>query len=81
MADPSDSPAPDPDPEVEGLLDFPPVVRKCVRHDGWTADRQREFVRALVVLGSAEQAAIAVDGTMSGASSTGGGSAEPEPQP
>lgn len=59
--------SPPPDPEVEALLDFPPVVRKCVRHDGWTPDKQREFIRALVVLGSAEQAAIAVDGTMSGA--------------
>jgi hypothetical protein len=67
MAEPSDSPEPPPDPEVEALLDFPPVVRKCVRHDGWTAERQVEFIRALVVLGSAEQAAIAVDGTMSGA--------------
>ena len=54
------------DPEVEALLHFAPVVRKCVRHDGWLADRQREFIIALAVLGHAEQAAIAVGGTMSG---------------
>jgi hypothetical protein len=74
MSDLSDSPAapggpppgPDPDPEIEALLDFEPVVRKCVRHDGWLPDRQRDFIRALVVLGHAEQAAIAVGGTMSG---------------
>jgi hypothetical protein len=58
---------PHPDPEVEALLQFEPVVRKCVRHDGWLADRQREFIIALTVLGHAEQAAIAVGGTMSGA--------------
>lgn len=58
---------PHPDPEVEALLDFEPVVRKCVRHDGWLAERQREFIVALTVLGHAEQAAIAVGGTMSGA--------------
>jgi len=55
------------DPEVEALLQFEPVVRKCVRHDGWLPERQREFIVALTVLGSAEQAAIAVGGTMSGA--------------
>lgn len=58
---------PNPDPEVEALLHFEPVVRKCVRHDGWLHERQREFIIALTVLGSAEQAAIAVGGTMSGA--------------
>lgn len=67
MSKQSDSPGPEPDPEIEALLDFPPVVRKCLRHDGWTPAKQREFIRALVVLGHAEQAAIAVDGTMSGA--------------
>lgn len=67
MVDETDSPAHPPDPEVEALLDFPPVVRKCVRHDGWSPYKQREFIRALVVLGSAGQAAIAVEGTMSGA--------------
>jgi len=58
---------PHPDPEVEALLHFEPVVRKCVRHDGWLAERQRDFIVALTVLGHAEQAAIAVGGTMSGA--------------
>lgn len=58
---------PHPDPEVEALLQFEPVVRKCVRHDGWLPGRQREFIVALTILGHAEQAAIAVGGTMSGA--------------
>jgi hypothetical protein len=64
---PTNSPRkPHPDPEVEALLHFEPVVRKCVRHDGWLPDRQIEFIVALTVLGHAEQAAIAVGGTMSG---------------
>ncbi len=49
------------------MLHFEPVLRKCVRHDGWLHERQREFIIALTVLGHAEQAAIAVGGTMSGA--------------
>jgi hypothetical protein len=55
------------DPEVAALLNFTPVVRKCIRHDGWMPDKQRDFIRALTVLGNAEAAAIAVGGTMSGA--------------
>lgn len=57
---------PNPDPEVEALLHFEPVVRKCVRHDGWLHERQIEFIVALTILGHAEQAAHAVGGTMSG---------------
>jgi hypothetical protein len=64
---PPDERKPHPDPEVEALLQFEPVVRKCVRHDGWLAERQRDFIVALTVLGHAEQAAHAVGGTMSGA--------------
>lgn len=69
MTDPSQSEErkPHPDPEVEALLQFEPVVRKCRRHDGWLAERQVEFIVALTVLGHAEQAAHAVGGTMSGA--------------
>jgi hypothetical protein len=67
MDDQSDSPRkPHPDPEVEALLHFPPVVRKCIRHDGWLPERQVEFIVALTVLGRVEQSAIAVGGTMSG---------------
>lgn len=58
---------PHPDPEVEALLQFEPVVRKCRRHDGWLHERQVEFIVALTVLGHAEQAAHAVGGTLSGA--------------
>jgi hypothetical protein len=68
---PDDSPEavrkPHPDPEVEALLHFEPVVRRCVRSDGWLAEKQREFIVALTVLGNPEQAAIAVGGRMSGA--------------
>jgi hypothetical protein len=69
MTDPSppEERRPHPDPEVEALLHFEPVVRKCVRHDGWLHERQIEFIIALTVLGHAEQAAHAVGGTMSGA--------------
>src|SRR5688500_7269754 len=68
ISDDMDEPRePHPDPEVEALLQFEPVVRKCVRHDGWLPERQREFIVALTILGHAEQAAIAVGGTMSGA--------------
>lgn len=69
MTDPSppEEREPHSDPEVEALLHFEPVVRKCVRHDGWLAERQREFIIALTELGHAEQAAHAVGGTMSGA--------------
>jgi hypothetical protein len=65
MTEPDDS-KPHPDPEVEALLHFTPVVRKCVRHDGWLPERQRQFIVALTVLGQVEQAAIVVGGTMSG---------------
>jgi hypothetical protein len=68
MNDSADSPRePHPDPEVEALLQFEPVVRRCVRHDGWLPERQREFIVALTVLGNPEQSAIAVGGRMSGA--------------
>jgi hypothetical protein len=55
------------DPEVEALLHFEPVLRKCVRHDGWLHKRQVEFIVALATGGHAGQAAIAVGGTLSGA--------------
>ena len=67
----TDSPAPErtphPDPEIEALLDFTPVRRKCVRHDGWPAEIQRGFVAALVEVGSPWRAALRVSRTESGA--------------
>jgi hypothetical protein len=74
---PASAPEAEPDSEIEALLDFAPVHRRCRRHDGWLPERQREFIRALAMLGHAEQAAHAVGGTMSGVyklrSAAGGG--------
>ena len=36
----------------EAVPDFTPVPRKCDRHDGWNAERQRGFIAALAELGS-----------------------------
>jgi hypothetical protein len=55
------------DPEIEALLDFTPVQRKCVRHDGWPPEIQRGFVAALVETGSPWRAAQRVRRTESGA--------------
>jgi hypothetical protein len=61
---------PDPaadDPEIAGLLAFPPVVRKNIRTDGWTPAHQRGFVAWLAILGNVDKAAQAVGRTLSGA--------------
>jgi hypothetical protein len=63
---PHDPPAPH-DPEVEALLGFAPVRRRCVRHDGWSPRVQRGFIAALARLGSVPEAAHAVGRTESGA--------------
>lgn len=39
------------------LIPFTPVPRKRRRHDGWTDDRQRGFIQALVACGSVSAAA------------------------
>lgn len=39
---------------------FAPVPRRCRRHDGWTAERQRGFIEHLADLGSVRAAANAV---------------------
>lgn len=46
---------------------FTPVPRKCARHDGWTPERQRQFIEALADTGSVEAAARAVDMSTEGA--------------
>ncbi|MFN4039243.1 MAG: hypothetical protein ACK4IB_07890 [Erythrobacter sp.] len=46
---------------------FTPVPRKCQRHDGWTPERQREFIAALADTGSVEAACKAVDMAQRGA--------------
>ena len=49
-------------PTAPGALPvFTPVPRKCERHDGWTPERQRDFIAALAETGSVDAAARAVD--------------------
>lgn len=45
------------DPEIAALLDFEPVPRKVVVKDGWSPDRQREFIARLASHGSPSTAA------------------------
>jgi hypothetical protein len=47
--------------------EFLPVPRQCNRHDGWTAERQQGFIRALMETGSVRAAAHAVNMTPEGA--------------
>ena len=55
------------DPEIEALLDFEPVVRKVVRGNAWTAERQRTFVANLARFGSRSLAAAATGRDEAGA--------------
>ncbi len=64
MEDDSSSGAP---AERARLLEFEPVPRKCARRDGWTAERQRDFVALLAVTGCRSRAAHAVGLTERGA--------------
>ncbi len=55
-------------PSKRGTLPvFAPVPRHCQRHDGWTPERQRNFIEALADLGSVRAAANAVNMTPEGA--------------
>ena len=47
-------------PPLEILTNFTPVPRSRSRFNGWTPDRQRQFIAQLAYLGSARQAARAV---------------------
>lgn len=49
------------------LLDFQPVPRRCARRDGWTGERQRDFVALLAVTGCRNRAAHGVGLTARGA--------------
>ena len=51
----------------EPLPAFAPVPRQCVRHDGWTPERQRGFIEALADTGSVKAAAHRVNMTPEGA--------------
>lgn len=68
MSDESSPPrVPDPDPEIEALLHFEPVMRHTRRHDGWSPERQYGFIAALARLGDVDRASHSVGRTASGA--------------
>lgn len=46
---------------------FTPVPRQCNRHDGWTPERQRDFIEALADTGSVDAACKAVNMSTVGA--------------
>lgn len=48
-------------------LDFTPVPRQRNRHDGWTPQRQRDFIAALARTGSVSHAAAEINMTKEGA--------------
>lgn len=62
---PSPPPA-QPHPAAPDPLAFTPVPRRY-RHDGWTAERQRGFIRALAETGSVKAAARRIGKTTEGA--------------
>jgi hypothetical protein len=51
---------------LEAIPDFEPVPRKY-RHDGWTAQRQRDFIARLAETGSVKHAAKAINMSPEGA--------------
>lgn len=58
---------PIPRDERPALPAFTPVPRQCLRHDGWTPERQRAFIEALADTGSVETAARMVNMSTEGA--------------
>jgi hypothetical protein len=54
------------DSEIEVLFEFDPVPRKVKRPDGWTPERQREFVQRLALTGSPKRAADQMGKNVSG---------------
>src|SRR6478752_5414142 len=54
------------DPEIVELLKFDPAPRLVKRPDGWTAERQRCFIRLIVETGSPQRAAAAMGKKLSG---------------
>jgi hypothetical protein len=58
MPDASDTPqTPAQMPKAPPVPAFTPVPRQCQRHDGWTPERQRQFIEALADCGSVKAAA------------------------
>jgi len=56
------------DPEIAALLDFEPVPRQVPRPNGWTPERQREFIARLAYFGSPKLAADSMNKNVSGVS-------------
>ena len=56
-----------PPPEASYLCDFAPVPRRCERRDGWTAERQLDFIAFVAVTGSQLRDGHAVGLTARGA--------------
>src|SRR5689334_4016780 len=54
------------DAEIAALLDFEPVPRKVKRPDGWTPERQREFIHRLALTGSPAMASGEMGKNVSG---------------
>jgi hypothetical protein len=54
------------DAEISPLLDFEPVPRQVPRPNGWTPDRQREFIARLAHFGSPKLAADSMGKNVSG---------------
>lgn len=54
------------DPEIAPLLDFEPVPRQVPRPNGWTPERQREFIARLAHFGSPKLAADSMSKNVSG---------------
>lgn len=56
------------DPEIAALLDFEPVVRKCLRADGWWPEHQYRFILGVAETGDPDKVAHALgQRTFSGA--------------
>jgi len=54
------------DPEIAALLDFDPVPRQIARPNGWTPERQREFIAYLAWFGLPKLATDAMGKNVSG---------------
>jgi hypothetical protein len=56
-----------PRPKGHAIPDFDPVPRRRKRHDGWTPERQRAFIKALARTGSVSHAAAEINMAKEGA--------------
>ncbi len=54
------------DPDIAAQLEFEPVPRQINRPDGWTAERQREFIQRLAISGSPQKACVEMGKNVTG---------------